>query len=118
MLCKYCGKSFVDKYKRKACNSCRVTKSKKSTKLKAIIYKGGKCQRCGYKKSMAALCFHHIDPATKEFGIGENGHTYSWERVKKEIDKCELICQNCHHELHEEKDSKKYLIPMLENIGV
>lgn len=107
--CKYCKKQFESQKGRTFCNSCSVTKSKKKTKIKAIEYKGGKCKECGYRKSMAALCFHHVDPLTKEFSIGSNGQTKGWEKIKKEIDKCILLCQNCHHELHEKQDSKKYL---------
>ncbi|HLB66093.1 MAG TPA: HNH endonuclease signature motif containing protein [Candidatus Saccharimonadales bacterium] len=76
-----------------------VSKRRRRIKQKAIEYKGGKCQICGYVKYQGALDFHHIDPSTKSFGIGLNGHSRSWERVKEELDKCLLVCANCHREI-------------------
>ena len=72
----------------------------KFRKLKAISLKGGACIQCG-EKHPAALCFHHKDPASKEFTI--NGRIFGnskWERIKEELDKCELLCYNCHQILH------------------
>ncbi len=66
----------------------------------SIEYKGGLCQICGYKKYPGALDLHHLDATTKEFGIGDKGYTRSWEKVKKELDKCILVCANCHREVH------------------
>jgi 5-methylcytosine-specific restriction endonuclease McrA len=76
-------------------------KKRRDLKLKAIEYKGGKCNRCGYYKSVYALQFHHIDPAEKDFNIGQKGSTRAWATVKAELDKCVLLCANCHFEEHE-----------------
>jgi len=65
----------------------------------ALEYKGGKCQICGYKKYPGALELHHINKAEKSFGIGDKGYTRSWEKVKAELDKCVLLCANCHREV-------------------
>ena len=65
-------------------------------KSKYIKYKGGKCSICGYDKCIAALDFHHIDPSIKENRIGH----LPQNKVYKELDKCILICSNCHRELH------------------
>ena len=67
-------------------------------KQKAVEYKGGKCQVCGYNKCIQALQFHHLDPTHKDFSIAHV--TRSWEGIKKEIDKCILVCGNCHVEIH------------------
>ncbi len=67
----------------------------------AVAYKGGCCQVCGYEKYIGALNFHHINPAEKEFGLSADGLTRSWERVRKEADKCILLCANCHAEVHD-----------------
>jgi hypothetical protein len=48
---------------------------------------------------MEVLDFHHVDPSTKEFDFTK-GQTYSYERQKREAEKCILICANCHRELH------------------
>ena len=80
---------------------------RKRKKLELIEYKGGKCEKCGYKKSTWALEFHHKDPSEKDFGI--SGKSWSFERLKKEVDKCILVCSNCHHEIHEKINSDKTL---------
>ena len=64
-------------------------------------YKGGKCVVCGYDRCVDALTFHHID-GHKEFGIAARGYTRSWSAVKAELDRCILVCANCHTEIHAE----------------
>ena len=76
-----------------------VVKRRKKLKLLAIEYKGGKCQLRGYTKYQGALDLHHKDPSSKSFGIGDKGYTRSWEKIKAELDKCALVCANCHREL-------------------
>ena len=66
----------------------------------AVEYKGGKCERCGYSRCIEAFDFHHADPAKKDFGISNKGYTRSWKRVKSELDKCIMLCANCHREIH------------------
>ena len=78
-----------------------VIKRRKKVRDMALEYKGGACQICGYTKSKRALSFHHIDPSTKEFGISYRGFTRSWEKTKAELDKCILLCMNCHMEIHD-----------------
>ena len=86
------------------CQKCKnkyyVDKRRKDLKKQAIDYKGGICVCCGYQKSCWALDFHHIDPSKKDFGISKSGHTKSWDRIKQELDKCILVCKNCHAEIH------------------
>jgi len=78
-----------------------VAKRRKKLKEMAIEYKGGKCIICGYKKCVRALNMHHEDPSQKEFGLSSRGLTRSWEKVRRELDKCVLLCSNCHHEVHD-----------------
>lgn len=78
-----------------------VRRSRRKKKEKAVDYKGGKCQRCGYSKCLDALAFHHIDPKTKKFTISLGiARGFTWTKLKLEIDQCELLCANCHHEEH------------------
>jgi hypothetical protein len=87
------------------CRKCMVeavTKRRRVVKVKAVEMKGGKCERCGYSKCIDALDFHHRSKDEKEFSISDGGHSRSWERVKAEIEKCELLCANCHREEHSE----------------
>ena len=71
----------------------------KERKKKAVEYKGGKCASCGYNKCISALSFHHKNPELKSFTISGN-YTRKWESLKEELDKCILLCLNCHAELH------------------
>jgi hypothetical protein len=80
-----------------------VAKRRKKVRLMAIEHLGGRCEICGYNKCMRALSFHHRDPLKKDFGISAQGMTRSWERVKTEVEKCMLLCANCHMELHDEE---------------
>ena len=82
-------------------NVIRVRNRRRKLKEMAIEYKGGCCQECGYDKAKTALEFHHLDPNKKDFGIAAKGHTRSWEKIKIELDKCIMVCSNCHREIHE-----------------
>lgn len=73
-------------------------------KIAAIKYKGGKCELCGYNKYTGALDFHHIDPLLKNFDLGGVGIQKSWDKLKIELDKCQLLCRNCHFEIHNQMD--------------
>jgi predicted HNH restriction endonuclease len=91
-------------HKRKVARlSLYVSDWRRRTKLKLIAYKGGKCERCGYSKPFPSVYdFHHKDPTKKDFGLGE-GSVKAFARMKKEADKCALLCKNCHAEVHEEQ---------------
>ena len=72
---------------------------RRKLKAKAIAFKGGKCLLCGYERCNAALEFHHLNRRTKAFGLSRKGIIRSWDSIMKEIDKCVLICANCHREV-------------------
>lgn len=83
-LCKecfndYCQKRWVDR------------------KRMAIEYLGGKCIRCGYNEHYAAMHFHHVKG--KDF-TWVKLRLFSWDRVVKELDRCVLLCANCHAIVH------------------
>jgi len=64
----------------------------------AVAYLGNKCQICGYGTCIEALDFHHVDPQEKDFNISDR--ITSFEAIKPELDKCELLCCRCHREVH------------------
>ena len=78
--------------------SKNVVSWRQRMKVKSLEYKGGRCQRCGYDRCVNAMDFHHIDPAQKGFPIASR--IRSWEKLKAELDKCVLLCSNCHREFH------------------
>lgn len=84
------------------CRKCRVRFQKnlyKKYKNDLVIYKGGKCEICGYNKCIAALDFHHINPDKKDPNW-KKMRCWTPSKVKGEIDKCQLVCKNCHSEIH------------------
>lgn len=54
------------------------------------------CLHCGYKKDAVALDFDHLNPSEKEFNISHLFATASIEKLMKEINKCQILCANCH----------------------
>lgn len=70
-----------------------------SVKLKAVLYKGDRCEDCLQQYPLCVYDFHHLDPSTKENDIGSLIQS-SWEVVKQELDKCVLLCANCHRCRH------------------
>lgn len=80
-------------------NSKRVVQWQQRAKKRSVVYKGGRCVLCGYAKSMRSLNFHHLDPMKKDFAI--SGGVMAWDKMKLELDKCVLLCANCHGEVHD-----------------
>lgn len=70
---------------------------------------GDKCNICGYNRSKSALEFHHIKPEEKEYGISSKGTCHNLEKDLKEIQKCILLCANCHREVHDGFYTEEYL---------
>lgn len=83
----------------KACLHSYNLNRQKLFKMKCVEYKGGKCEICGYNSSLEALEFHHTDKSDKNFSISKK-KSCSLKTVKEELDKCKLICSNCHREEH------------------
>ena len=74
---------------------------RKRRKQEFVDYLGGKCVSCGYNKCLDALHFHHKDPDTKSFSINSAfAHPKRKALIKEEVDKCILLCANCHSEHH------------------
>lgn len=97
------SKHFIDSSGRARCMKCRVEavqRRRDRVKQLAVEYKGSRCIICGYDNYIGALEFHHLDPKQKEFGISTKGYTRGMETIKRELDKCILVCSNCHKEIH------------------
>lgn len=103
-VCQMCDREYeYDRskgHRKTVCNSCNVIKARRKLKEKAVKYKGAKCQVCGYDRYIGSLSFHHLDPEKKDFSLSTKGLYRSWKRVLKELDKCVLVCNNCHGEIH------------------
>lgn len=81
-----------------------VSNRRRKIKQMAVEYLGGSCERCGYKKCIGALDFHHKNKNEKSFLISGKGSCIAWVKIKNELDKCMLVCANCHREIHAEED--------------
>jgi hypothetical protein len=56
---------------------------------------------CAYRRNYAALEFHHRDPANKQFSLDLRSlSNRTWAAILREADHCDLLCSNCHAELH------------------
>lgn len=107
------GKAKIKAYNEK--NSERISRNSKiysqkfkdaqfknQRKLEFCIYKGGCCSECGFvatKDTIAAFDFHHLDPSEKEYTPSDMLMLRK-DKVFKELDKCILLCSNCHRILH------------------
>lgn len=93
---------FHPKMRKGQCRKCAsrydVLRSMKF-KMMAIEYLGGKCAKCGWNGHWAAFDFHHRDPTEKEVSW-DRLRKRSWDRMRPELDKCTLLCRNCHTILH------------------
>lgn len=90
---------FLTEDERKKRNIQNVIKRRQKLKEIAIKYKGGKCEKCGYNKDLPWVYdFHHINPNEKDFKI--SNFSGSEQKMKEELDKCMMLCSNCHRETH------------------
>ncbi len=116
-MCFRCKKNYI--YKResgctmKHCQSCTTQVRRKEIKQKMLNYKGRICQKCGYSKCCDALVFHHISPEKKDFAPSSSA-SKSWKKIQDELDKCILLCANCHAEIHEQLDNTDNIIKLID----
>lgn len=104
---RYSSKKMVklsDDEKKKR-NYIHVQNRRQKIKEMSVEYKGGKCIICGYDKCIRSLIFHHKNPKEKDFSIS-GSKVLSWNRIKEELDKCDLVCSNCHGEIHDKLDKE------------
>ena len=81
-------------------DSERVMRAQRRKKMFAVEQFGGKCQICGYDKCISALDFHHVDKTSKKENPAYVIMRWSWKKAKTELEKCILVCSNCHREIH------------------
>ena len=125
-ICKHCGIEFETQKNgttRQYCYNCspmgeQLTGNILHRRMKewALEYKGKKCQRCGYNNSISALEFHHLNPSEKDFSLSDKTLSREWNVIKNELDKCILVCANCHRELHESEYQNSSIVFLEEKI--
>ncbi len=102
--CKICRRKYSRQYynQNKAYYVERARQQKAVMREWLIEYKQKlSCQHCGYNKHHSALDFHHKDKNKKELNLSQVGN-FGWgkQRILKEINKCIILCANCHRILH------------------
>jgi transposase len=81
------------------CRSEAVARRRRKLKETMVAEAGGCCSICGYDRYIGALQFHHVNGASKDFGLADRGLTRSLDAVRAEARKCVLLCANCHSEV-------------------
>jgi hypothetical protein len=81
------------------CRSEAVARRRRRVKQMLVDEAGGECVICGYKRCPRALHFHHLDPETKRFGLGQGGWSRGIKVLREEARKCVPLCSNCHSEV-------------------
>jgi protein-arginine kinase activator protein McsA len=105
-VCKECQSEYAKSYRKR--NRQKIKEKRRKflieQRTKAIKYKGGKCARCGYNDLtyLRVFQFHHLDPNEKEVVFSFASNTF--ETYKEELDKCILLCANCHMAVHDGAD--------------
>lgn len=117
IICIDCNREKV-KHKGGRCHECCKIIWNKTTKTKAHKFKaqlvalaGGCCKVCGYKNNYAALEFHHRDPSEKKFELAQIKHAQISNKLLEELNKCDLLCSNCHRKAHQQSSLPKYINP-------
>lgn len=91
-------KSYNKRYQSENLDEITEKKKLKRAERRAMLLaiKSAGCSRCN-EKHPACIDFHHLDPSVKETCVGVAvNRNWSWDRVLCEIEKCELLCANCH----------------------
>lgn len=127
LACNRCGRritapsNIVRRYK--ICTQCRYYQQKQRYARKGLTSKGRMkvpalekiqrnyakdfreykallwCVRCGSTET-ECLEFHHRDPATKSYAISKRWRTTSLKTLIIELEKCDVLCSNCHRKEH------------------
>lgn len=84
-------------YRCRKCASDAVVKRRQRIKQTLVDEAGGQCGLCGYSRCVAALQFHHLDPAQKTWAV--SNYSRSLDFLREEAAKCVLLCGNCHVEV-------------------
>lgn len=118
--CKLCDKQIPATDKdgriRSFCGTCNTNIRRYRTKKKAVDYKGGCCERCDWSGDISCFDFHHLNPLEKNFEInGRIMASIKWDKLKTELDKCEMLCAICHrieHSNYKDENFLKFAIQM------
>lgn len=119
--CRICNNEFetiVHGESRQFCFECSpsgldrgqaTTIKRQSLKRQGVLNLGGKCYHCGEDKYYL-LDFHHLNQDDKEHELSRLIGDSKIEEFFNEIEKCALLCANCHREFHWLESNQKDFI--------
>jgi len=85
----------------KNCHSKNSATNVRTKKIRAIAYMGGCCQDCNGIFHPALYDFHHISDKDMDWSSMQKK---KFESIKTELEKCILLCSNCHRLRHTNLD--------------
>lgn len=102
LLCENCHR---EKHREKQiANSYKKQRDKINNKRgKLLDILGGKCSKCGYDKNISALDFHHVGNKKYRLSLREMASAIPMEELIEEVNKCIILCANCHLEEHQKE---------------
>ena len=104
-ICKSCFKNFNTRnIHKELCYNCTRNAKRLALRISAANYKNNCCEICGLKRNtledLDIFDYHHKNRNDKSFEISEQMKNKPWEIVKQELDKCMMLCANCHRKQH------------------
>lgn len=94
----------------KNCQSIKRYNQLEKAKMKAVVFKGNRCQDCHKQFKHFAYDFHHRNPDKKDFDLSSGRLMHkTWQALKIELDKCDLLCAICHRDRHFNRDNPNYM---------
>ena len=88
----------------KLCTRCKRKSRRLAFRISAANYKNNICEICELKREtiddLEIFDFHHIVKEEKSFELGDNIESRNWQVIKEELDKCMMLCANCHRKQH------------------
>ena len=83
--------------KQRLSNAQRLRRTKTRQFILDYKIENSTCKDCGISYAPHVLDFDHLDSASKKFNLAESAaNNRSYDEIKEEIGKCEIVCANCH----------------------
>ena len=87
---------YMRQYRQNPENAARIKAARDERREMIHAIKSKPCDMCGGTFPPYCMDFHHRDPATKKFGIGQHASVIGLQKLLDEIEKCDILCANCH----------------------
>ena len=106
-ICKMCDKKYRQSPNGRINNHKAGSKQRRRARRIRDDLKSNGCAICGYNKCIDALEFHHVNPEDKKFNLEVTSMMVGDEKLVNEINKCIILCSNCHIEIHTKERSNE-----------